>query len=275
MAASVFIFVFLLTLPKFIKFTKIFSSEGSGKPLNGSEYGGCNGDILTYPSNWPNSYYYTRYCRTNRGLTVATDGFASNEALERTAYILDNMMANMDSAIPDIMDRSGFRQIVMGSYPSEIVPDLPELSFLDPAIWGTRRGSGATVQIPVGTNAEEDALCLDNDIYKDQDITVHEFAHSLHLLGFKQLWPEFQTELDQHYNYAYANSLWGWGYVGSYAMTNSEEYFAMGVQSYFDVQWPYDYEAPTNRDQLFQKDPNFASFIDRWMYNNEWRGGCP
>ena len=26
----------------------------------------------------------------------------------------------------------------MGSYPSEIVPDLPELSFLDPAIWGTR-----------------------------------------------------------------------------------------------------------------------------------------
>ena len=26
----------------------------------------------------------------------------------------------------------------MGSYPSEIVPNLPELSFLDPAIWGTR-----------------------------------------------------------------------------------------------------------------------------------------
>ena len=40
-----------------------------------------------------------------RGLTVATDEFASNEALERTAYILDNMMINMDSAIPDIMDR--------------------------------------------------------------------------------------------------------------------------------------------------------------------------
>ena len=26
----------------------------------------------------------------------------------------------------------------MGSYPSEIVPNLPELSFLDPAIWATR-----------------------------------------------------------------------------------------------------------------------------------------
>ena len=49
----------------------------------------------------------------------------------------------------------------------------------------------------------------------------------------------------------------------------------MGVQSYFDVQWPYDYDAPTNRDQLYQKDLNFANFIDRWMYNNEWRGGCP
>ena len=52
---------------------------------------------------------YSHQIRINlpfyRGLTVATDGFASNEALERTAYILDNMMINMDSAIPDIMDR--------------------------------------------------------------------------------------------------------------------------------------------------------------------------
>ncbi len=36
--------------------------------------------------------------------------------------------------------------------------------------------------------------------------------------------------MDAAYNNAYANSLWGWGYVGSYAMTNSDEYFAMGLQ---------------------------------------------
>jgi hypothetical protein len=39
-----------------------------------------------------------------------------------------------------------------------------------------------------------------------------------------------EQALDIAYNNAYANSLWGWGYVGSYAMTNSDEYFAMGLQ---------------------------------------------
>jgi len=131
------------------------------------------------------------------------------------------------------------------------------------------------VGTPVGCNAEEDVLCYLDDLYPEMDITVHEFGHSLHWLGFGQLWPEFQIDLDACYNNAYANSLWGWGYVGAYAMQNSDEYFAQGLMSYFDVQWPYDQDAPTNRDQLFAMDPQFASFIDRWMYQNNWRGGCP
>lgn len=243
--------------------------------LNETQYGGCNGGILPYPTNWPNAHYYKRYCRTHRGLAVVTDGIASDAALDRTAYILDSMMMNMDNYIPDIMDQSGFRQAVMGSYPSETIPDLPEYSYVDPDFWRDRRGCGGTVGIPVGCNAEEDVLCWSNDLYPEMDITVHEFGHSLHWLGFNQLWPEFQVKLDECYNNAYSNSLWGWGYVGAYAMTNSDEYFAQGLMSYFDVQWPYDTEAPTNRDQLFQMDPEFATFIDRWMYQNNWRGGCP
>ena len=39
-----------------------------------------------------------------------------------------------------------------------------------------------------------------------------------------------KQELDLAYANAYANSLWGWGYIGSYAMTNDEEYFAEGLQ---------------------------------------------
>ena len=81
-------------------------------------------------------------------------------------------------------------------------------------------------------------LCYPDDLYPDMDITVHEFGHSLHWVGFAQLWPEFQVrtekiffvlkifshfqvDLDACYANAYANSLWGWGYVGGYAMTNS------------------------------------------------------
>ena len=156
------------------------------------QYSGCNGPVQPYPSTWPNSHYYKRYCSTYFGLSVVTDGIAPDEALHRTAYILDSMMQNMDSYVPDIMKESGFRQAVMGRYPSETVTSLPEYSHLDPNFWNDRRGCGGTVGTPVGCNAEEDVLCYPDDLYPDMDITVHEFGHSLHWLGFGQLWPQFQ-----------------------------------------------------------------------------------
>ena len=51
---------------------------------------------------------------------------------------------------------------------------------------------------PVGCNAEEDVLCYPDDLYPDMDITVHEFGHSLHWLGFAQLWPEFQVRTEKN-----------------------------------------------------------------------------
>ena len=242
---------------------------------NTEKYGGCVGGVQTYPSDWPNAYYYQRYCRTNLGLAVVTDGIAPDSAIERTAWTLDNMMATMESYVVDKMIESGFRQAVMGRYPSETVTSLPEYLDQDPVFWNDRRGCGATIWTPVGCNAAEDVLCYTDDLYPNMDITVHEFGHSLHLLGFSQIWPQFQEGLDACYNNAFFNNLWGSGYIGSYSMTNAQEYFANGLMTYFDVQYPYDEEAPRTRTELYQKDPQFATFIDTWMNSNPWRGGCP
>jgi len=237
---------------------------------------GCQSGILDYPSSMPNSHYYQRLCWSAKGLAVVTDGQAGNDALDRTAWTIDNMLATVSPYVVNAMRDAGFRQAVMGPYPTETVTSLPEYSDQDPNFWDTRRGCGATDYSPVGCNAEEDVLCDVNDLYPNMDITVHEFGHSLHWLGFNHVWPQFQQDLDACYNNAYANSLWGWGYIGSYSMTNSDEYFANGLMTYFDVQWPYDEQgAPWNRDQLYQKDPMFATFLDRWMESNPWRGGCP
>ena len=182
---------------------------------------GCVGGIRSYPFYWPNAHYYKRYCRTGRGLAVVTGNLASDAALHQTAFIMDNMMATMADYIPDKMRKLGFRQAVMGAWPGETVTDLPEYSHLDSQFWRERRGCGATVLSRVGCNAEEDVLCYADDLYPHMDITVHEFAHSLHKLGFNKLWPQFQQELDASYLNAFTNNLWGSGYVGSYAMENS------------------------------------------------------
>lgn len=114
---------------------------------------------------------------------MVTDGLASDSALEQTAFILDSMMATMADYIPDKMVELGFRQAVMGLFPSETVTDLPEYAHLDPEFWRERRGCGASLGSPVGCNAEEDVLCTDDDLYPDMDITVHEFASLSSLAG--------------------------------------------------------------------------------------------
>ena len=124
-------------------------------------------------------------------------------------------------------------------------------------------------------------------------LDVDQFAHSLHNLGFAQL-PGFQPGLDACYNNAKGNNLWGNTDVGQYAMKNTSnlsssililcslrsillagEYFAEGMQAYFDVGRKTDKEAPYTRDMLKRQDPQLYTLIDQWMGHNEWIGSCP
>ena len=88
-------------------------------------FGGCVGGVQPYPSDWPNSHYYQRYCYSNLGLAIVTDGIAPDSALERTAWTLDNMMATMDNTVANKMRELGFRQAVMGRYPEDPVFCIP------------------------------------------------------------------------------------------------------------------------------------------------------
>lgn len=231
---------------------------------------GCKYGIQSYPRNLPNSHYYTRLCTTNNNLKIVSANRARDAALERTAFLIGNVMANVEPRVAQSMNAKGFRHAVMAAYPSELTTHIPEHAWLG-AYWNERaRGLGATVAIPVGSSAEENALCYSNDRYKVEDITIHEFAHSMHLLGFALVYPNFNRELTTLYNAARAGNLWGSGATGSYAMTDFKEYFAEGVQSYFDTNAPDGY-APTTRNDLHRKDPNFYAFLNRYLGNNQWR----
>ena len=99
-----------------------------------------------------------------------------------------------------------------------------------------------------------------------EDITIHEFAHSLHLTGLNQVFPSFDKELKKLYRAAKKGNFWG---ADHYAMTNFHEYFGEGVQAYFDAgDLP---SPPATRDQLRDKDPNLLTFIDKYLGGNNWR----
>jgi len=232
---------------------------------------GCAGGVKSYPRSLPNSHYYRQLCTTSKGLRIVSAGRASRRALERTAFLLSQVTANVDPRVTASMTARGFRHAVMARYPAELTTHLPEHAFLDPGYWNERaRGLGATVAVPLGSSAEENALCDSNDRYRGEDITVHEFAHSLHLLGFALVYPSFNRELQGLYNAARAANVWGGSH---YAMTDFKEYFAEGVQSFFNCNMADSY-APTDRNQLSRRDPNLYAFLLRYLGNNTWSHSC-
>ena len=76
-----------------------------------------------------------------------------------------------DPRVPLTMTNNGFRHAVMAPYPMEVTTDIPEHAFLANDAntdWDERaRGLGATMNIPVGSSAEENILCHTNDRLDD------------------------------------------------------------------------------------------------------------
>ena len=67
--------------------------------------------------------------------------------------------------------------------------------------------------------------------FDGDNVTVHEFAHSIMNLGIVPIQPDFLAELTATYDAAVAADLWD----GTFAATNIHEYWAEGVQSYFNA----------------------------------------
>ena len=93
------------------------------------------------------------------------------------------------------------------------------------------RGLGGTKWLPLTTCAEENILGYQIDKYHAEDILVHEFAHSIHLIGILTVYPDFNERLKKAYDAALAAGKW----KDTYAATNIEEYWAEGVQDWFNV----------------------------------------
>lgn len=88
-------------------------------------------------------------------------------------------------------------------------------------------------------------------------ILFHEFAHCIHLRGISNVDPTFDIRLKTTYDAAMKVGLW----KGKYAATNDREYFAAGVQSWFDNnrENDHDHNWVNTRAELLEYDPGLAA----------------
>ncbi len=212
------------------------------------------------------SPFYSKYASAN-GLPVVSSARVSDAGLIEAVRIVSAMLAPRDD-IRLALIKNNIRVVVMSV--TEQLTDIPEHSDLKPkSYWDARaRGLGATKARPAISCGEENLLSQPGDRYPKENILVHEFAHTMHEMGINSFDKNFEPALKLHYESAKRQGLW----KDTYAMTNFVEYWAEGVQSYFDCN---DVDRtrglPATREQLAIYDPMLFALIDETFRKTAWR----
>lgn len=211
--------------------------------------------VTTIPPGLKLDPFYEKYVSANN-YPIVSSGKVSDYALLEAGYLV-NMMLRKRPDVRKAMIEGGSRLIVMGY--NEFTTDIPEYCHMRPKDhWDRRaRGLGGSRREPVCSCAEENLLGYEGDPYKLECILIHEFAHNIHLRGMLKIDETFDKRLKAAYDAAMDKNLWN----DKYASMNHSEYFAEGVQSWFDNNRPpdHDHNHVDTRKELMEYDPDLAT----------------
>jgi cyclophilin family peptidyl-prolyl cis-trans isomerase len=201
-------------------------------------------------------------------LPVVGSGDVSDVALLEAAWIVEQLLGERDDILDAMADQK-VRLVVMAW--NEFTTDVPEHAHLEPAVYWDRRarGLGATPEAPAVSCAEENLLAYPGDPYEQENILIHEFAHALHSMGLNRVDPSFDERLRTAWKDAKERGLWR----STYAITSPDEYWAEGVQSWFDDNRENDalHNSVNTRAELKEYDPELASLCAEVFGDGDWR----
>lgn len=226
------------------------------------------------PSSLKLPKFYTQHVDAG-GLPVVASSAPLPQSLLAARGLVLNMLAHRADILAALV-KAKVRVAVIGA--TEVTTDIPEYASLVPAdFWNSRtRGVGATRTRPVCSAGEENLLGLTPDRYTGESILVHEFAHTLFEMGARTLKRSLDLELDELYQSAMAAGLW----QATYAATNYREYWAEGVQCWFNAnpraRTANGIHGPVStREDLLAYDPALARFIRGVLGDSTWRWERP
>ncbi|WP_419944239.1 hypothetical protein [Candidatus Poriferisodalis sp.] len=234
---------------------------------------------------------------------MIADAGVDPEALQRTAYIITQMLANR----PDVIEQMARWTYVVVGKTQLLISSVPEVRALPQQLieewevdfdqiigggWGPSvclgcEGGGATPHTMV---SEANVLCSGHpiDTHTTEDVAVHELAHGIHSSFEMQeqssglAWddPEtFDAQLQRLYEDAIASGIW----EGHYAATNNREYFAEMFQYWSgtndnDYVWTMTLNRPFDlsrqRHELAAYDPPISEFLAEHFGEIAVTGSC-
>ena len=202
------------------------------------------------------------------GLPVLASSQVSLYAVKEAAWTIWQMIGHRRDIL-QTMAQNRVRFSVIAH--NELMTQIPEFRDLRPGFyWDIRsRGSGGQTT----TGSEENLLRYSNDPYSTENVLIHEFAHTSHDIGLNSVDPGFDNRLRITYEMAIEDGLW----QGTYASTDRAEYWAEGVQSWFNANaenTPLHNHVNT-RAELKDYDPPLAALLTEVFGDKSWRYTLP
>ncbi len=213
--------------------------------------------------------FYTK-CVYFRGLPIIGSDKVDDKAFRQIIVTFSKMLAKVPDSTFQYLIKAGSHYSIIAS--TEGQTDLPEYRRMrnDPKTdWNKRaRGLGGLIT----SGGEENILEYPDDRYKGESIYIHEFAHTLSNYAFVKADPTFRADWTRAYDMAMVEGLW----KNTYSATNRDEYWAEGVQMYFDCARSASppngvHNEVCNREGLKKYDPRLYELVDREFGGNQWR----
>jgi hypothetical protein len=217
--------------------------------------------------------FYEKHVDAN-GLSVLGSSEPSDESLLLACKLVSNLLSESEDVRAELIRRKA-RFAIIGK--DEGTADIPE--------YGYRGGPQADIDYinqrarglggQVASCGEENILCLAGDRYPRESICVHEFSHTISTYGAYGARNTFEDELGDAFQSALSSGILD----DTYRSTNLQEYWAEGVQDWYDTN---DWATPSNgihndvntRVELAAFDPTlYALVASLFPESTDW-GDC-
>lgn len=213
---------------------------------------------------------YRRQATSSSGIEIwSFDRCVQKEAVSIAASLVDHMLMDAKPSVVKRLVEGRCKVSVIGR--GQFTTDIPEHSYLKLQqggrdIDGTTRGLGGSKELPVTSVGEENLTMVDDQHYPMENILIHEFGHSVMLIGMSD---EERERVRKCYDNARSKNMYS---KGIYMISNADEYWAEGCQSWLDATIRTDVNDGHNtRSKLKHHDPELSLLLAETLGDGPWR----